>query len=62
VKGDKGLIFPFPLSLFYPLSQKNNPRRSRGFLCYGKEKITKGERLKFEIKKGNSYLQVRFTK
>ena len=34
----------------------------QGLLCYGKEKITKGERLKFEIKKGNLDLQVRSTK
>jgi hypothetical protein len=34
----------------------------QGLLCYGKEKITKGERLKIEIKKENRCLQVRFTK
>jgi hypothetical protein len=34
----------------------------QGLLCYGKEKITKGESLESEIKKGNLYLQAKFTK
>jgi hypothetical protein len=34
----------------------------QGLLCYGKEKITKGERFGPEIKKGKIYLQARFTK